>query len=431
MRAVGATRLRSLALTVAVGAVAATGCKTNGSANLPAGGGGAAGTSAPIGGSTGNAGGGGGDEDGAIAFSKPEMLGAFGNCASSLARDFRSKVVALDGAVTAFVATPDDVSRDAARSAFRGAMESWQVLDMLQYGPTGAASMVAGGQDFRGNIYAWPTFGRCAIEEELTAKTYESPNFGTALLVNRRGLGAIEFLLFYEGQDTACTTGASIAAWNALTPDERAIRKRAYAAAAVKDVLARAIALDEAWDPAQMNFVQTMRSAESGNAVYPSAQAAIESVGLALFYIDRVVKDRKMTMPINDNCTTVACCTTAACFESQFAGLSKVNIAANLDGLRRVMEGCEGSDYAGLGFDDLLVSMNAAPLADTLRTQAIAAQSALQAITQPMIEQALVQDPARLAALREAIGELTITIKTSLYTTLNFEPTIIPTDNDS
>ena len=120
---------------------------------------------------------------------------------------------------------------------------------------------------------------------------------------------------------------------------------------------------------------------------------------------------------------------TSACLESRYAGRSKANIRANLDGLRRVLEGC-GADYAGLGFDDMLADVGATALADTLRAQAIAAQAALDAIEEPDLDQALAADSASVVALRDAIGAITTTIKTQFYTTLSFEPSIIPTDND-
>jgi predicted lipoprotein len=396
-------------------ASAVVGCKGSGNGT---GAGGAGGAPTP----SGEAGEGGGavaGGDGAVAFSKSELLGAFGSCAAKGAHDFQARAAALDAALATLVAAPDDANKAAARDAFKQAMASWQVMDMLQYGPTGSNATVAGGKDFRDNIYAWPTFGRCAIDEALVAKSYEA-NFG-ALLANRRGMAAVEYLLFYEGADTACTSGSG---WTSLSADERAARKRAYAAAAAHDVATRAAGLDAAWDPAKMNFVQTMRTAGSGNAVYPTVQAAIESVGLAIFYLDRMVKDQKLGTPINDSCTA------ASCFESSYGGLSTANIRANLDGLRRVLEGCE-ADHAGLGFDDLLVNIGSGALADTLRAQAIAAQAAAAAITEPTIDQALAQNPTAVDALRAALGELTTTIKTSLYTTLNFEPALIPTDNDA
>ncbi len=387
-------------------------CRTGGSGNsgADAAGSGAGGGGAPV-------------EDGGVVFARSELLAAFGTCAASGARAFRAKAAALDVAVTALVATPDEATRGSARASFREAMDTWQVMEMMQFGPTAPAS-VLGGRDYRDYIYAWPLFGRCAVEEELVARTYESPNFDTVLLVNRRGLAAIEYLLFYEGSDTECpATSPALAGWMALTPAQRDERKRAYAAAAARSVLARAVGLDEAWDPAKANFVQTMRSAGPGNAVYPTVQDGIQSVGLAIFFLDQVVKDLKLTRPLNELCTT------AACLESRFAGRSKANIAANLDGLRRIMEGCDGVP-AGLGFDDLLVNIGAGDVADSLRAAAVGAEAALDAIDEPDLDQALVQDRDSVVALRDAISVVTTIVKTTFFTVLNFEPSIIPTDND-
>ena len=380
----------------------------------------------PGGGGSGNAAGGagGGDSnDAAPAFSRAELLAAFGTCAAERVRDFRGRAMALDAAVSAYMATPDDTTRAAARQAYRDAMDSWQVVDIMQFGPTGPATIV-GGKDFRSNIYGWPSVNRCGIEEAIVARSYEAANFEGVLLPNVRGLYAAEYLLFYEGADTECgPSSPAHAAWPMLIAEDREARKRAYLAIVVANVLARADALDQAWDPAQMNFVQTMRAAGPGNAVYQTPQVAIETVGLALFYVDQKVKDLKLTLPID------AACTTALCLESRYAGRSKANIRANLDGVRRIMEGC-GADYAGLGFDDLLADVGATALADTLRTQAIATQAALEAIDEPDLDQSLVADKASVVALRDAIAAITTTIKTQFFQTLNFEPSIIPTDND-
>jgi uncharacterized protein len=258
------------------------------------------------------------------------------------------------------------------------------------------------------------------IEEDLVSRAYESASFATSI-PNRRGLWALEYLLFYEGADTACT---ALAAWATLTADDRDARKRAYAVVAARDVLARAVGLDEAWDPATMNFVQTMRTAGSGNAVYPTQQVAVESVGLSIFYFDRVAKDQKLAIPIDPGCRS------PICFESPYAGRSKANLRANLDGLRRITEGC-GSGYAGFGFDDLLENVGAADAAGRLRATVASAEAALGAIEEADLPEALTADTASVQALREAIGAITIFLKTEMYTLLGFEESIIPSDTDS
>src|SRR5262245_11982520 len=108
--------LRPSLFAVLLACVGGAGCRGGngaggGSGGQPGGGGGA-GTGQP-----GGASGGGGSDDGAIAFSRSELLGAFGSCAAAEAKQFRTQAVALDAAVAAYVASPDATSRDAARVA--------------------------------------------------------------------------------------------------------------------------------------------------------------------------------------------------------------------------------------------------------------------------------------------------------------------------
>lgn len=393
------------------------GCKDNGGVSGAGGNTGTAGTTG-TGGSV--------SEDGAVAFSRAELLGAFGTCAANQVRDFRTKAAALDAAASAYAATPDAASRDAARQAFKDALDSWQVLDPIQFGPI-ASVVEPGGKGFRGDIYNWPNVDRCPIEQNIVSRAYQS----VATLVPRdRGLGPLEYLLFYEGADTACT---GLAGWAALGADEINARRRAYAVAAAGDLLTRATALDAAWDPAQMNFVETMRSAGPGNAVYPTQQVAFQSVGLSIFFLDRMVKDKKLGIPLGLDPVVPVCMAAsppAICFESPYAGRSKANLRANLDGVRRIAEGCEPGN-AGLGFDDLLDNVGAADSAGRLRAALAAADAALAAIGEPDLPEALPADRASVQSLRDAVGAITTFLKTEMYTLLGFEESVIPTDTDS
>ena len=198
-------------------------------------------------------------------------------------------------------------------------------------------------------------------------------------------------------------------------------------------MLARATALDAAWDPAQMNFVETIRSAGSGNAVYPTQQLALQSVGLSIFFLDRMVKDKKLGIPLGLDPVATTCTVAsppAICFESPYAGRSKANLRANLDGVRRIAEGCEPGN-AGLGFDDLLENVGAADAAGRLRAALATADAALAAIGEPDLPAALPADRSSVQALRDAIGAITTFLKTEMYTLLGFEESVIPTDTDS
>lgn len=415
------SRLVIGALAVLVGGCRGGGAGTGGAgtAGGSAGAQGAAGTSGAAGSGSSDA----GPTDDAAPFSREALLGAFATCAASHAHVFRERAAALDAAVKALVATPDPAAQTAAREAFGGAMDAWETMEVLQYGPT-ASTLVPGGRGVRDNVYAWPTFGRCAVEEEIVAKSYESPTFATTALVNRRGLAALDYLLFHEGADGACQPGSpELAAWSALSVDERAARMRAYAGVVAADVLKRAVTLDEAWDPVQGNFVQTMRSAGPGNAVYMTPQVAIQSVGVALFYFDGTVKHGKLGDPLD------AMCASAACLEAPFSKRAKTSLRINIEGARLLLDGCEAG-YAGLGFDDLLASMGASGVATTMREQLLAAQGALDAIEEADLGQALAQDAASVEAVRAAIATFTTTLKTMFITTLGFDVGSVPTDND-
>jgi len=364
-----------------------------------------------------------GSEDTEAGLARAQLLAAFGTCAANGALEFRVRAVALDEAVAA-LAADGTTSPALARGAFTEAMAVWQRMEPMQFGPTGSSASVIGGQSFRDNIYAWPAFGRCAVEEALADESYATPAFGTTFLVNRRGLAALEYLLFYEGLDTECAPGSPAhATWPALTATQLQTRKRAYAAVAAADVRARATGLAAAWDPSAGNFVEIMRSAGSGSAVYRTAQDAIQSVGVALFYLDTMVKDDKLTMPLDAGCSS------AECLESRHAALSKSNVRANLDGFRRILEGCDVG-YGGLGFDDLLREIGAGEAASALHDAVVGAQAAIEAIDEPDLPQALSSDRASVVALRDAIQAATTLLKTDFVTLLGFEPAVIPTDND-
>jgi predicted lipoprotein len=360
---------------------------------------------------------------------RKEVLSATAACEQTSAKAFQAAAVELETATAALAATPDAGKREAARAAYHRAMDAWQVIEAMQVGPTLPRSQ-PGGAEFRDNIYSWPLVSRCAIEEQIVARGYESPDFPTTL-VSRRGLYAVEYLLFYEGADTACSPGSPIVAggtWAALPAEELQSRKRAYAAAAAKAVRERANQLVEAWEPGKGNFVGTLESAGPGNAVYPSVQMGLNSVSDALFYIDKEVKDSKVARPLG-----LVACEADTCpelLESRFAGRSKANLRANLLGFRRIVEGC-GEGFAGKGFDDLMVAVGSEPLATRMRERMVAAEAALNAIEEPDLAQALVQDKASVRAFYDGLKGITDLLKTEVVTVLDLElPQAVEGDND-
>jgi hypothetical protein len=150
----------------------------------------------------------------------------------------------------------------------------------------------------------------------------------------------------------------------------------------------------------------------------------------AVFYIESEVKDMKLAWPVGVDMMACPSGTCVALLESRFAGRSKANIAANLHGLRLLLEGCQ-SDYTGLGFDDLLTALGSGALAETLRTRAISAQAAVTNIEEADLDQALLADHASVKALYDAVKAVTDLLKIDFATLLDIElPGDIGTDND-
>lgn len=357
------------------------------------------------------------------------VLSASGACVLQTAREFQTAATALETAVAAHAAQPDASTREAARTAFNAAMDAWQVAEVMQVGPAATRS-VPGGAELRDNIYSWPLVSRCAVEEQIVSRGYTAESFPTTL-VTRRGLAALEYLLFYEGADTACPSTSPIVSqgtWAALAGDEREARKRAYASVVATDLKSRAQQLVAAWDPNQGGFTRTLETAGSGNAVYPTSQAALNSVSDALFYVDYEAKDFKLARPMG-----LRECPTATCpedLESPFAHRSKANLRANVVGFRRLTEGC-GANFEGTGFDDLLEASGAGELAARLRERTTALTAALDAMPGQDLAVPLAQNPASVRALYDSVKGVTDVLKTELVTVLDLElPTKVEGDND-
>lgn len=360
---------------------------------------------------------------------RAELLSATGACILGTARDFLPKATALRAATAALRDAPDAAAVAAARTAFHEAMDVWQVMEPMQVGPAAPRSS-PGGAEIRDNIYSFPLINRCSVEEQIVSKGYESASFSSSL-VTRRGFVALEYLLFHEGAETACGPNSAIVAqgtWAALSAEERAARKRAYAAVVGADVSLRAQALVDAWAPEGGNFQKTLATAGSGNTVFPSTQVALNVMSDALFYVEREGKDQKLARPLGlRDCSSATC---PELLESQFAGRSKQNLIQNVKGFRRIVEGC-GADYSGPGFDDVLVAAGAEALATRMRQEVLETEAALAAVEESDLRQALVDDKASVQRLYDDFKGITDLLKTDFITTLDLEPPAgLEGDND-
>lgn len=362
-------------------------------------------------------------------FSKAAFLRQVADCAVARYQDFEIHAVALDEAARANLVAPSDEAANAVKNAWLAANASWQIAEMFRFGPAArTADEDAGAQELRDQIYAWRFGGRCPVETALVDELYTTSNFGSSLISNR-GLGAVEYLLFYPGSDNQCPDYSAInknGTWAALGAAQIAERKRAYAEAVTRDVLYNTRKLLEAWDPAHGNFRKKLTQPGNGS-VYPNEQEALNSVWHGIFYIEKEVKDYKLGIPLG-----VSECANGLCpeaLESRYANVSTANIRQNYLGFRRLFQGC-GRNYTGLGFDDWLDAIGASDLRGRMLTALDGAQRAIDALDPPL-EISITQSTDRVWDVYNALKQLTDLLKSEFVTVLDLElPAGAGSDND-
>ena len=320
----------------------------------------------------------------------------------------------------AFDVAAKKLADDPKKETWSAAMDAWQEAEVMQFGPLGPTSL-PGGQGLRDAFYSWPLIGRCQIDRAIANKTYASADFGKGL-VTTRGLGALEYLLFYAGEGNGCGSSEDINAsgtWAALSKEELAGRRAAYAKVVASELSARSGALVELWTT---SYLATFTTAGNGSTVYRTADAALNSVFDALMYVDSITKDRKVAIPIG--LVDPAACDAPPCpelLESKYAVRGKHHVRSNLVALRKLVTGCD-PEFKGQAFDDLFDARGAGSVGDELDADLVAAIAAVDAFPHASFEDAMAKgDLAAIEKLRAAIKRVTDTLKTDFVTVLHLD----------
>jgi uncharacterized protein len=291
-------------------------------------------------------------------FSRQLLRSAAADCSLWHYCRFEAASATLLAKVTAHAEAPSDGRLEAARAAWRSAMDEWSVIELFQFGPLASRSMSAGkdayqGQGLRERIYSWPNLARCRVDEQVAEPTYDTQGFASVPLTGR-GLFGLETLLFYAGSDTACVPASSAAkTWATLDSEEIASRKLSYAQALADNIHAEMGALIALFQPGTGNYRELLVSASG----YPSEQEALNTLAWALIYVEREVKDWKLGIPAGYTLMHPV-----SGPEAPFAGTGTENIRGNLRGFQGLFQGC-GANGEGIGFDDWLIAADHPELA--------------------------------------------------------------------
>ena len=339
----------------------------------------------------------------------------------------------LETALAGAAASPgDSTAVSSARDAWREAMIAWQAIEMMQIGPAALRTQSQGGLDLRNRIYSWPDLNLCLVDQQTVEDGFDDPDVIAQTVGTPRGLWAIEYLLFYEATaENNCSPINSInqnGTWDAVEQaGQIQPRRLAYAAALGTLVKRGADELVAQWSSEGGNFIEELISPTRSGAVYGSAQEGLNAVSDALFYLDKETKDMKVGEPAG-----ITMCETETCperLESRWASHGRENVLANLRGFQAVFLG--GDEGTGLpGYDDLLVDMGAADVANDMTTAIADAITATEAIPGTMRD-ALESDPPSVVAAHAAQRNVTDLLKSDFLSVLDLEaPARVAADID-
>lgn len=288
-------------------------------------------------------------------FTKAALLDAASRCAAWHACGFQNAATALRASVRDHVAAPTDTAKtEAARNAWRTAMDEQSKMEIFQFGPAGSKSVDRyHGRGLRTFVHPWPDLNRCQVETQITTRTYaQGWDF---VLPSGRGLFALEYGLFFTGEGTACQPNSTAAkTWATFSPDQLVTAKGDYESAVAENLVAIALELRNVWLPEGENFAAKLAAFDG----YGSEQETLNVVAWSLFYPEGEIKDLKLGRPAGFQ-------PGAPIPETPYALREVENVRTNLRTWRSLFQGCS-TDGTGIGFDDWLVAAGQEQLANEM-----------------------------------------------------------------
>lgn len=319
--------------------------------------------------------GGGGQADSCDTFDCVGMLDNLGN--NVIGPTF----VSLEGEATAFeqaavdyeaaVGTADEADRKADLQAqWRDTMAVMQQVEVMQVGP-----LAADNEGLRDTLYSWPASNTCGVDQDVIfAEDGQLPNGDPYEIdgrtVDRRGLDALEYILFTDSLEHTCASTVSATEdWNSRPEEERIAARAGYIRIAAGDIVNQTERVLALWDGSEGDFLAELTDPESDTSRFSDAQDAVNAVSDALFYVEKQAKDVKLAQPlglIDNSCGGDPC---PEDVESPFSANSRDNIRHNLAAFQRLFLGGEpGPGEGGLGFDDYLEALGEENIATVMGT---------------------------------------------------------------
>lgn len=308
-----------------------------------------------------------------------------------------------------------------AQQSWRNTMLVWQQAEMMQVQP-----LIQNENKLRNDIYSWPDIFTCGVDQdtiyfsegEFNGQPYNIDN----RRANRKGLYALEYLLFNQSNNHSCQVTAP-EGWNDLTAEQITVARCEFATEVARDVTINADRLVSAWT----SFSNDIKSAGQDGSSFATAHDAINHLSDAMFYLDSITKDAKLATPlglVSNSCGSQACPEEV---ESNFANHSIENLIQNLKAFDQLFTG--GGENS-TGFVDYL---NYAGDTDTADKMTAAINTAIEQLEsyQVTLAQALTTNEAQVEATHQNVKAITDELKTDFIQSLALElPKTAAGDND-
>ncbi|WAJ71551.1 imelysin family protein [Catenovulum adriaticum] len=274
------------------------------------------------------------------------------------------------------LADTDNMDKTQVQQAFKNSLANWQQIEVMQM-----QILSADTNALRSQIYSWPdSTTSCGVDQDVAFYASGSVN-GQPYniknrLNNRKGLDALEYLLFTENLNHSCKVeSGALTGWNELNSQTRKIQRCEYAALVSQDILDTFKQVENHWYQGQTPYIETLKQGD--------VREAINTLGQALFYVD-FLKDNKLGVPLgyfSNQCGNAPCPND---IESQYSQLSLTNIQHNLIAFKALFTGeteqLSGDNENALGFDDYLAAVGDSETSDTILARLAQAQQVLESI---------------------------------------------------
>lgn len=325
---------------------------------------------------------------------KPILENLQSNIIMPTYKDFIERAKSLDTAISTFNENPTAARLTAVREQWKVVAISWKAAELFNFGPI---------KDFliTNTIDYWPT-DPTGIENSIKLYTPE-PNYLASQGSNKKGIPAIEYLLFHAEK-------------NIIIDSFQQEKRKAYLSLLSKDLVTSIERVNSEW----INTYGASFASKTGN----KAKDGLTLVANQMIAVIEEVKSMKIGEPAGKMGLKQL---EPNKVESPYANLSAEMAAENIRGIKRVFNGEDG-----IGMDDYLVNLDIKDENDQLLSERInqhidKIEKSFAAI-QPSLQQAIIDKNPALDALYLQLIDLSILVHNDMMSQLDL--LTVYSDND-